>query len=90
MDVHHFVRRPSCLGYLHRQVNRLPVFPLQTHVSATGFVMTREVDNQLKVFQDLNTTMMVTGEFTQAGKSGGSKQDLLKMVHNASSCATRT
>jgi hypothetical protein len=49
----------------------------------------REVDNQLKVFQDLNTTMMVTGEFTQAGKSGGSKQDLLKMVHCPSSCATR-
>ncbi len=47
------------------------------------------MDNQLKVFQDLNTTMMVTGEFTQAGKSGGSKQDLLKMVHCPSSCATR-
>ena len=40
----------------------------------------REVDNQLRIFQDLNTIMERTGEFKQAGKAGGSKEDLLKMV----------
>ena len=42
--------------------------------------MTREVDNQLRIFQDLNSIMERTGDFVQAGKAGGSKEDLLKMV----------
>ncbi|CAL8468601.1 g8141 [Coccomyxa elongata] len=39
-----------------------------------------EVDNMLKVFQDINVVMERTGEFGPASAAGGGKEDLLKMV----------
>lgn len=40
----------------------------------------REVDNQLKIFQDINLAIEASGDFRPAGKAGGSKDNLMRMV----------
>ena len=49
-------------------------------LGSTLTVLRREVDNMLKVFQDINVVMERTGEFGPASAAGGGKEDLLKMV----------